>query len=732
MVNGRRNSVVLAIVFGAAILTGNERANAQLPQHRLFSVYPAGGQAGETVQVQLTGTQLDGPLRLWFDHPGLRAFQIKGATFRVAIAPGTPVGYHDVRVLGPHGSSNPRTFVVGDRPESVEKEPNNSPETANPIVLNSTVNGRMDGSPDVDCFALACKAHERFLIELEGEQIESRIMGVLALLDPTGRVIAESHDGVGADPVLEVEVPSDGRYVIKVRDAVYNGSPDFAYRLSVHDGPRIEGATPVVVQSGDSHEVTLVGRNLGGDPVSETASNRAPLEERTVTVTTPGIGGESAADWAGYLPAPWAVRRGFEYRIEHLGRRSNPVFFAAALDPVSIDTEPNDDTAHAQEIALPREVSGTFGKPGDRDCFRFTAKKGQVWIIDVMAERMGSAADPVFAVQQIPQKGEPREVLANDDVPDPAPGQPFSPASVDALARWQVPEDGSYQIVLNDLYGSQRGDFRLFYRLNIRPERPDYCVFVLPAGIVGGAGLTGRVGGRAVALLTAQRLDGFNGPIEVDVSGLPDGVTTERTVIGPGQTHGALIFNIAPWAAPFDGAIRIVAHSISGDRKEVLDFVPGKSRVAPEIQRSGLGANLVWDPQNSPTAASRISRGVVLSVREGPSFRLTASPTNWVLGRGESFELNVHVDRRSGLSDAIQVATTTMPPNMGGGSTAIPKDQTWAALKLTVPQNTPPGNYTFHLSGTGAVPFSLDPNAKPKPKINIVEPSNSISLTVRR
>src|SRR5262249_29209577 len=33
--------------------------------------------------------------------------------------------------------------------------------------------------------------------------------------------------------------------------------------------------------------------------------------------------------------------------------------------------------------------------------------------------------------------------------------------------------------------------------------------------------------------------------------------------------------------------------------------------------------------------------------------------------------------------------------------------------------------------GTGAYPFSKDPNAKQKPNVNLVEPSNSINVTVR-
>jgi hypothetical protein len=45
-------------------------ARGQLPQPRLTSLARAGMRAGETVEVTLRGTDLEGVTRLWFDHPG--------------------------------------------------------------------------------------------------------------------------------------------------------------------------------------------------------------------------------------------------------------------------------------------------------------------------------------------------------------------------------------------------------------------------------------------------------------------------------------------------------------------------------------------------------------------------------------------------------------------------------------------------------------------------------------
>jgi hypothetical protein len=89
------------------------------------------------------------------------------------------------------------------------------------------------------------------------------------------------------------------------------------------------------------------------------------------------------------------------------------------------------------------------------------------------------------------------------------------------------------------------------------------------------------------------------------------------------------------------------------------------------------------------------------------------------------------VARRAGFAEAVAVATADLPPNMNAANVTIAKDAQSATLPLFVPRNVPAGLYTFIVQGTGAYPFSKDPNAKPKPNINLTEPSNPISVTVR-
>ena len=101
-----------------------------LPGARLTAVFPAGGQAGSSVQLGLTGADLDDTAALLFSHPGITATPktaepglgqsgpqpVEGA-FTVQIPADVRPGFYEVRAVGRYGVSNPRAFLVGAAPE---------------------------------------------------------------------------------------------------------------------------------------------------------------------------------------------------------------------------------------------------------------------------------------------------------------------------------------------------------------------------------------------------------------------------------------------------------------------------------------------------------------------------------------------------------------------------------------------------------------------------------------
>ncbi len=739
------------------VLTGPNNVFAQkrkqggpsLPHPILLNVFPGGLKAGNSVEITLKGTDLEGVTSLWFDHPGLKATHVKGLTFKVSADPGTPIGHHDLRASGTYGISNPRAFGVGDRSEANEVEPNNSVEKATPISINSVVNGVV-GPTDVDWFAFDGKKGQRLFCDVEAERIDSRLDATIRLYDAAGRELDESRDVFGADPFLDTTLPADGRYLLKLHDVIYKGSDDFTYRLTLTDGPRIDAILPGLIRAGETSTHTLIGRNLGGEVAADLSVDGLPVERKSITVTAlTSEDLDPAYPTRGFVPSASAPRRGLDYVLTLPSGTSNPFFLAEAVDPIVVEHEPNNEPMQAQTIEPPCDISGTFGAPGDMDYYRIRLKKGSALSIEASSERIGSAAVPIFVVQKVNEK-ESEQTPAQDlatSAENPDRGDPsrFGTKSVDAFLKWTAPDDGLYQIAMNDLYGTQRGDVRLSYRLSIRPERPDFHLFLLPDAADMPDALALPVGGRELASVLAVRSDGFNGPIKVEAFDLPPGVRCDPVVIAAGQTSAPLVFEAAENAVSgVVGTVRLIGRARFGDRKDDLNYVPGVETLGPDVAHAAVGGVVVWplaaNPQqvgaNKPPPVSRLTRGSVLKIVDPAPLSLSARASSGTITTpGSVVLLDLTVNRRSGFDEAVAVnliGPLTLPPNAAvAPAVTIAKNQGGGTFALTLAKALPPGLYTLVLQGAGPYPFSKDPKAKTKPNVNLSEPSNSVLLTVR-
>ena len=117
------NTVMAA--FALLVWLMPETQAQQLPRARMTAIFPAGGQQGTSVEITISGGDLDGAGRLFFSHEGLAAVPKKddkgnvvANQYTVTIAKNVPVGIYDVQIGGGQfGISNVRAFAVGDLPE---------------------------------------------------------------------------------------------------------------------------------------------------------------------------------------------------------------------------------------------------------------------------------------------------------------------------------------------------------------------------------------------------------------------------------------------------------------------------------------------------------------------------------------------------------------------------------------------------------------------------------------
>src|SRR5262249_38507492 len=97
----------------------------------------------------------------------------------------------------------------------------------------------------------------------------------------------------------------------------------------------------------------------------------------------------------------------------------------------------------------------------------------------------------------------------------------------DSYLLFSAPADGDYYLRLKD--ARDLGGERFTYRLTIAPPLPDYSLSVTPASP------NVPLGGRVPIQVFANRVDGFDGPIEVRVGGLPEGLSPTTGTILPGS-----------------------------------------------------------------------------------------------------------------------------------------------------------------------------------------------------
>jgi hypothetical protein len=719
-----RTIMRLARVLGAAVVVLLPvAAQAQLPAPQLHALFPAGGRQGTIVEVRLAaGTDVDGANRLVFSHPHITAVQKtrppgmfeKGAQgipseFTVAIHPDVPPGIYEARSVGRFGISNPRAFAVGNLPEQREPTDNRSADKAATIQLGTITNGTADATAN-DYFKIPLKKDERVILDCWAERLDSRMDATLAIYDTSGRELAHDRDTNRRDPLLAFTAPADGEYVIKLYDFLYRGGNDYFYRLLVSKGPYIDYVLPPVALAGAKTGFTLFGSNLpGGGKVEGLISRGRTLEQLAVEIEAPA--GDAATGLAlnSLLRPQEATLDGFEYRLTTPAGESNPILIGYAAAPVVAEQEPNDDPAKPQQVTVPCTFVGHFSPRGDYDWISFEAKKGDTYWIDTISQRLGLSTDPYVLIQRVTtnDKGalQATDVQELDDTGKGSGIPSFRPESDDPAYRFVAPEDGTYRILVRDLYGGSRGDPRLVYALEIRTAAPDFRLAAVPvhhvnvtapADSVPGNPLLRR-GGTEMINVIAMRRDDFAGDIDITVEGLPPSVTAGAAIIPAGQNNTTVVLRAAEDAPAWAGTIRIL----------------GKAKIADkDVVRVARAAAVEWpSPINQPPE-SRLARDLWLAVLDldtAPFLADLGEGKTWEMSRAGKLEIPIKIVRRGDMKQPVTLTPIGLPPNVKGQVTLPAPDASEGKLALDIGDKARPGIYNFRLQAQASVSYRRDP-----------------------
>ncbi len=593
----RGATLALAVLVASA---GGAVGQTSYPM--ITHVLPVAVQRGKTTTVVVAGQMsFAGTYQALFEGNGVKAEVVKAAprsvTLRLTLAADTALGVREFRLVSNLGISSVGQLVVCDHPVVVERGDNNTREKANPIPVPCVVAGRIEVAEDVDYFKFRAKAGQTFTFEVHCARIQDRIHDlqkhadpILTLYDGEGRELAANDDFYFADPLLSYTFKADGDYFIQVRDSKYDGDPRWVYALLVSDRPYASHVYPPVARAGGAVELEPVGSaSLAAPRVKITAPKQPGLHE--VVLETP----------AG---------------------KTNPVPLWVSDLPQVSEAEPNDTPATATPITIPCGISGRIGKPRDLDHFVFAAKRGKAIRFEVKARRFGtlfrSGLDSVLDVMNA--KG---DVLAtSDDV-----------NGKDAALFFTPPADGKYVLRIRDL--NSKGGPTFVYHIEADWARPDFAL-----RCDGDKAMIGP-GSRAAWFVQLTRTGGFEGPVKVEVKGLPRGVSVSALTIQPGQTQGLLVLSAAS-DAPRGGALVEVTGTATLNHD-------GKSETAT---RPVLPIQEIYSPGGGRAIIDVKTYGVAVT---DPSdiLDVAVSPAEVVLKPGGEVKLEVTLRRRQGFDKGV-------------------------------------------------------------------------------
>ena len=180
---------------------------------RPLAVVPAGGKAGEEIEVRFLG-----------DPAGTFKQKIK--------LPTKPTDHFGIFAQDAGGiAPSPLPFRISEHGNVVEVEPNDTPETATPAELPLALNGVIEKAGDIDHFRFKAKKGQVYDVHCYARRLGSPLDSVMVLSVFKGGAIAANDDAVGPDSYFRVTIPADGEYVLSVTDHLKKGGPTYAYRV---------------------------------------------------------------------------------------------------------------------------------------------------------------------------------------------------------------------------------------------------------------------------------------------------------------------------------------------------------------------------------------------------------------------------------------------------------------------------------------------------------------------
>jgi hypothetical protein len=608
---------------------------------------PLGMTRGTSLDLTLTGTNLQEPTALWTSFPCKATIPTEmnngkdpaKLLVRLQVPADAPVGFHTLRLATTKGISNFRIFCIDDLPQVLRAANNRARASAQELTPPCVVVGKIDAEVS-DWYKIKVAAGQRLSFEVLGRRLGSTVDPRLTIYDAkTGKELPDGYSddapGLQTDPRLTHVFKEAGEVLVEVRDTSWRGGEDFHYRLRIGDFPCCTTPLPMAIKRGSKATVSFAGPS---GELAAPVSVQAPTDPAVHSIPVAPRGANGLHGW--------------------------PVILAVTDLDEFMETEPNNEPAKANRVSVPCGVTGRLQDKGDIDHFVFAAKKGQHLVVGAQTLDLGSPSDVVLTLRDA--KGSQLAVS--------------NPSAPVASLDYTLQADGDLILAVEHLH--YWGGPAETYHLRIRPYEPGFDL------TVGLDRFNIAQEGQLTLPVQATRRD-YAGPIELSVTGNPS--LKGQVVIPMGQALGTLTITAAP-TAPLGPTVFLVQGKATIAGKAVTEY----ANLRPVISQ-----NLA----NLPVPPPWLDHTFGLTITDKPPFTLAAKLDAPMTAPGKPLGLTITATRTAGFTGEIPLTVAGLPPNTGlilpmTGKViqSIPAKQNELKAQVNPAANAPVGTFTIVLT----------------------------------
>lgn len=576
----RRLSGVLRACGWLLVIAAPSTAWGQFHVAALQSLTQLGAQAGSTIHLSVRGDRLDELTELRFSHPAIRGElqttdplpfatqrQPHYGHFVVTVPAEMPPGRYEVRGVGRHGLTNPRSFLVTALPHRGTAASADDPSVATDLARDLWVQATV-APQQVHQYTIEHSQPGPLQVQLLAQQLDSPLIGQLTLTATSGKSIAAASGAEDLDPVLSIPNLPAGSYRLVVHDFAYRGGESFQYLLLASDRAIVPSSLlGSAAQPGQLPLFTSpVASGLpSAQPLADTDDevDQLALTELPISVTRwfPQGQTDHSFDFSAGPDRQLAV----EVMSHRLGQPTDPRLTIARIVPQESGQPQLQDLLHADDTPLVTDGVVSLG-----------------------------SRDPVTLFTP-PAEATYRLFVRDLDI------------GTYLLARQR------YRLHLRE---PQPGFDLVAYRLYPHSD--------LNTSLPFGSKLVR--GGAEMIRVFALRRDGWTGPIRVTMENLPAGVTCAEGTLAANQDRVQLTVTADEQASGSSESIRIVGRNQDGSITATatpLTIVRGRGNDRNTVQTRITTSLPVWvsELDLAPLSVS-LGEGNVIEVKPGASASL--------------------------------------------------------------------------------------------------------------